>query len=131
MNLSIILMAIGIICIILSFFFKDSSKKVEKELEDLSISIYQETNSLKRRVKLIEEELLLDSNLNVPLSNGAKNKKVSYSKDSKNDLKGINEILIQQVIELNKQGYSLADIKKLSSLNEAQILLILQQNGGN
>lgn len=134
MNLSIILMIIGIICMIISFFLKDSSKKIENELEELSISLYQETNSLKRRVKLIEEELLLDSNLKVSVTKTAKNKPKTIASQpvkNKTNVKPINEILVQQVIELNKQGYSLSDIKKLSSLNEEQILSILQSNGGN
>ncbi len=55
MNASLIVMVIGLVFIILSFFFKDSSKKNEKDLEELSISIYQETNSIKRRLKLVRK----------------------------------------------------------------------------
>lgn len=133
MNLSIALMILGIVCIIISFFLKDSTKKLEKDLEELSINIYQETNALKRRVKLIEEELLLDANFKVVPTTGKTKSSSLISKQTKatNGTKQINEILVQQVIELNKQGYSLSDIKKLSSLNEEQILSILQQNGGN
>ncbi|RKJ29941.1 hypothetical protein D7X33_42060, partial [Butyricicoccus sp. 1XD8-22] len=65
MDFSIILMIIGIVCVVISFFLKDSSKKIEKDLEELSISIYQETNSLKRRLKVVEEELLLEPNFQV------------------------------------------------------------------
>lgn len=136
MNLAVILMIIGIICMIISFFLKDSSKKIENELEELSLSLYQETNALKRRVKLIEEELLLDSNLNVTVAKTSKKKANLIASQpvtniTKTNGKPINKILVQQVIELNKQGYSLSDIKKLSSLNEEQILSILQSNGGN
>lgn len=133
MNLSIALMILGIVCIIISFFLKDSTKKLEKDLEELSINIYQETNALKRRVKLIEEELLLDANFKIVPTTGKTKSSSLISKQTKatNGTKQINEILVQQVIELNKQGYSLSDIKKLSSLNEEQILSILQQNGGN
>lgn len=46
-------------------FPKRFFKKVEQELEELSISIYQETNSLKKRLKIVEEELLLEPNFNV------------------------------------------------------------------
>lgn len=65
MELSIILMIIGIFFIIISLFLRDSAKKVEKEVEELSISIFQETNQLKRRLKIVEEELMLEPNFQV------------------------------------------------------------------
>lgn len=130
-NFSIILMIIGIICIILSFFIKDSTKKLEKDLEDLSLTVFQETNGLKRRVKLIEEEMLIDTNFNLGSKSIKKQNSHSPLNLSKKESKPINEILVQQVISLDKQGLSIADIQKLSTLSEEQILSILSSNGGN
>ena len=64
LDLSIVLMSIGIFLIIVSFFFKNSSK-IEQDVEELSISIFQETNNLKRRLKIVEEELLLEPEFQV------------------------------------------------------------------
>jgi len=67
-------MIIGILLIITSFFFKNSAKKVEQDVEELSISIFQETNNLKRRLKIVEEELLLEPEFQVkspPAQNNA------------------------------------------------------------
>ena len=61
MEISSIIMITGIVIILISLFFKDKSGRVEKELDDLSINIYQETNALKRRIKTLEEELLVDN----------------------------------------------------------------------
>lgn len=119
MGFSTIIIIIGIILIMISFFIKDSTKKLEKEVEELSIQLFQETNALKRRIKIIEEELLLNPSIQVK------------PKKTQNDLKTskpIPQILIQQVIELNKQGYPVDEISKLSTLSKEQILLIL--NGG-
>lgn len=138
MEFSIILMIIGIVCVIVSFFLKDSSKKIEKDLEELSISIYQETNSLKRRLKVVEEELLLEPNFQVksPIPNKTKSSfnqsfqlKQTEAAPAKN-VKPINEILVRQVIELKKQGYTLQEMIKMSPLSEEQIRYILKNNGG-
>ncbi|KGR91515.1 hypothetical protein CD30_05520 [Ureibacillus massiliensis 4400831 = CIP 108448 = CCUG 49529] len=138
MDFSIILMIIGIVCVVVSFFLKDSSKKIEKDLEELSISIYQETNSLKRRLKVVEEELLLEPNFQVksPLPNKTKSSinqsfqlKQTEAAPAKN-VKPINEILVRQVIELKKQGYTLQEMIKMSPLSEEQIRYILTNNGG-
>ena len=138
MELSTILMLLGIICIIISFFLKDSSKRVEKDLEELSISIFQETNALKKRLKVVEEELFLEPNFTVkspitqkqPLET---NRTVTRTQSNKTDhinVKQINEILVSQVIELNRQGYPIEEITKMSTLSRDQVVSILH-NGGN
>ncbi|MEL3961654.1 hypothetical protein [Lysinibacillus endophyticus] len=138
MELSTIIMIIGIICIVLSFFLKDSSKKVEQELEELSISIYQETNSLKKRLKIVEEELLLEPNFNVKSPVSTKKQMDAYKQQQVSNKSfnptpkkqtQINEILVAQVISLNKQGYPIDEISKMSTLSKEQIKSILN-NGG-
>ncbi|CAM5204332.1 putative protein OS=Ureibacillus acetophenoni OX=614649 GN=SAMN05877842_102168 PE=4 SV=1 [Ureibacillus acetophenoni] len=142
MDFPIILMIIGILCMVLSFFMKDSSKKLEKDVEDLSISIYQETNSIKRRLKIVEEELLLEPNFHVkpPVNNkqsAVENSKSSeqvlpstYMKSQVKKSKPVHEILVRQVIELDKQGHSISEISKLSTLTVEQISDILRNHGG-
>lgn len=117
-------------------FLKGFIKKIEKDLEELSISIYQETNALKRRLKVVEEELLLEPNFQVksPMSTKAKPSihqsfELKQTASAKN-VKPINEILVRQVIELKKQGYSLQEIIKMSPLSEEQIHYILTNNSG-
>ena len=138
MELSTILMMIGIICIILSFFLKDSSKKMEQELEELSISIYQETNALKKRLKIVEEELLLEPNFNIKSPVSTKKQLDAYKQQqfsNKGDHptptkpKQINEILVAQVISLNKQGYPMDEISKMSTLSIEQIKSIIHSGG--
>ncbi|MDN4493303.1 hypothetical protein [Ureibacillus aquaedulcis] len=139
MEFSTILMIVGIVCIVASFFLKDTSKKLEQDLEDLSISIYQETNSLKKRLKIIEEELLLEPSFTVK-QDTSKKQLEAYKKSaqatapkpaiSANNSQQINEILVSQVIQLNKQGYPVDEISKMSTLSKEQIITILK-SGGN
>lgn len=112
MSYTIIIMIIGILLIIVSFFIKDSTKKMESEVEELSITLYQETSAIKRRLKIVEEELLLEgSKITVPKKQ--KTKPV------------IHEIIRSQVLELHKQGYSLPEISKRSSLSTEDVKYVI------
>lgn len=150
MDFSLIVMIIGILFICISFFLKDSTKRVERDLEELSISIYQETNGLKRRLKVVEEELFLEPSFQVKPQKAAEKKsamdsfqqvaaRVKTTQASQNqqqstqpnlNLKPVHGILISQVIELNKQGLPIEEISKLSTLSVEQVQSILASNGG-
>lgn len=152
MGLSSILMIAGIAVIIISLLFKDKSARVEKDVEDLSINIYQETNALKRRIKALEEELLVEPNFQVrkPSSvqqsseqqaafssfqqvaaqvKAAQSYGTAPKANPQKSIKPINGILVSQVLALNSQGLSIEEISKLSTLSHAQIQSILA-NGG-
>ncbi|KOO52145.1 hypothetical protein ABE042_05075 [Viridibacillus arvi] len=122
MELSSILMIVGIIVIIVSFFIKDHSTQIEGDVEELSLNFYQETHQLKRRLKVIEEELLLE-----PKLIGKPKKAASPVATS---TKGIHQIIISQVQTLHKQGYTIPEISKRSSLSTEQVQEVLQ-NGGS
>jgi len=145
-DLSIILMIVGILLIIVSFFFKNNSKKVEQDVEELSISIFQETNNLKRRLKIVEEELLLEPEFQVKSSSAQNNMvpnpniqqviqtvqqaaQTTKTGQAASKTKPIHQIIISQVLELNKQGLSVADISIRSNLSEEQVRQVIA-NGG-
>ncbi|SES83810.1 hypothetical protein SAMN05216389_102404 [Oceanobacillus limi] len=56
----ITIVVISVALFILSFFLTDKFEKLENELEQLSISTMQETYQLKKKVKILEEELLAE-----------------------------------------------------------------------
>lgn len=139
MELSIILMIAGILLIILSFFLKDTSKKIEKDIEELSISIFQETNTLKRRMKIVEEELMLEPEFQVKSPKASQKKAQELlqqiqvqanSQATATTQKPIHEIIVSQVLELNRQGLSIQDISIRSNLTEAQVQQVLATRGG-
>lgn len=126
MTLSTVIMIIGILLIAISFFMKDSTKKLQQEVEDLSISVFQETNSLKRRLKLVEEELMLEPDFQV------KQPKNTLEKQSTiNEEKPVHEIIVNQVLALHKQELSIAEISERSNLSEEQVKQLIDMRGGN
>lgn len=150
MEISSIIMIVGIVIVTLSLFVKDKSSQLENELDDLSINIYQETNSLKRRIKTLEEELLVEPNFQVKSPNvsqknhqdamgsfqqvaaqvkAAQNYGAQSQYTPKANSKPINSILVSQVLALNGQGLSINEISKRSTLSHAQIQIIIA-NGG-
>lgn len=111
MDLTIIVMMIGVILIILSFFIKNPIKRIEKELEDLSLDYYQDANQFRRRLKIIEEELMIEPKLN--------------SSKNNQQAKPIHEILVSQVLALHQQGYNVDEISKRSALTIDQVKSVI------
>jgi len=54
----ITIIVIAVVLFILSFFMDDKIAQLESEVEQLSITTMQETYQLKKKVKVLEEELL-------------------------------------------------------------------------
>lgn len=143
MDLSIILMILGIILVLFSFFMKSTTKKIEQDVEELSISIFQETNNLKRRLKIVEEELLLEPEFQVkpPKVQNPKVQQVMQAVQQASSqspikpvkttqsAKPIHQIIVSQVLELNKQGLSISDISLRSNLSEEQVREVIASGG--
>lgn len=98
----------------MSFFF-DRSPKNEEDIENISISLHQEMHQLKKRLKTVEEELLIG----VPT--------VGHTKKTK--AKPIHEIIVNQILSLHAQGYSISEIAKRSSLPETDVVDVLKSRG--
>ena len=124
MDLSLILIIVGIIIIIASFFVGNQSKQLEKDVEELSLNFYQETHQLKRRLKVVEEELLIE-----PQTFAKPKKKVSPKPNTKVGINGIHQILISQVLTLHKQGYNTDEISNRSALSSDQVKAIIASGG--
>ncbi|MFC4320778.1 hypothetical protein [Litchfieldia salsa] len=61
MELAIItLLGLAIVLLVFSFFKRDSIKDLEEQVEELSMSLIQETYQLKKKISVLEEELLMD-----------------------------------------------------------------------
>jgi len=117
MDITIILIIIGLICIIASFFLGSSSSNYADELEQVSISIHQETSGLKKRLKAIEEELMIGVG---PLTTIGKTQTIA---------KPVHVIIVNQILSLHSQGYSISDIAVRSSLSNDDVIAVLQSKG--
>ncbi|SFA70931.1 hypothetical protein SAMN04488072_101158 [Lentibacillus halodurans] len=56
----IAIIVIAVVLLVLSFFMNDKFDDLESELEQLSISTMQENYQMKKKIKILEEELLTD-----------------------------------------------------------------------
>ncbi|HLS08024.1 hypothetical protein [Lentibacillus sp.] len=56
----IAVIVLAVVLLILSFFMNDKFDDLESELEQLSISTMQENYQMKKKIKVLEEELLTD-----------------------------------------------------------------------
>ena|SRR5690606_31104004 len=99
---------IAILLIIASYFMTDRFKQIEDQLEQLSISSLQETYQLKRKIKVLEEELLVDGDLVQPTEN-------------------YDTPLLREIKELHKLGYDTKTIAQQVNLDEYEVRSILNQ----
>lgn len=113
----IILFLFAIILFILSFFIKDPYKELREELDQFSMQQLQEIYQIKKKLKILEEELLvtdLDSTSTV----------TSYSPAEKTD---VHDIIKNQVWSLSRQGIPVEQIAKQSSLKVNEVKAILME----
>ncbi|RFU61888.1 hypothetical protein [Bacillus sp. V59.32b] len=114
----IILLSIAIVLLILSFFKKDPVKKLQEELEELTLTHMQDVYQLKKKIKILEEELLIQDNPGPGMR----------TSHSINKPQPINEILKVQVVSLYQQGLSLEQITKQSTLPMETVRKIIKEN---
>jgi hypothetical protein len=111
-----ILIIVGIIVLIGSFFIRNDSRQYENELEKVSISLHQEVSGLKKRLRTIEDELMISVQ---PIPG----KKEHFQK------KPIHDIIVNQILALHAQGYSINDIAIRASLSKNDVLSVLRSKG--
>lgn len=62
--LLIILLIIGFVALILSYFKDSSTKRLEDQIEGTSITLMQELYKVKKKIRVIEEELMIEKSEN-------------------------------------------------------------------
>lgn len=111
----ITLIAVAAVLLILSFFMSDKFADLESQVEQLSISSMQDTYQLKKKLKILEEELLTDGIVNDTRQRQSENTNAK-------------PMLIQKVIALNDLGYTTKAISEHTSLNRNDVQAILKNN---
>lgn len=106
--LIISLLVISFILFVVSFFANDKFKEIENQIEQLSLSNLQDNYQMKKKLKVLEEELLPNT-LDFTNQNSAKSS------------------LEKQVETLYKQGYSIAEISQSTQLSEYDIEALTNQ----
>jgi hypothetical protein len=111
------LIIIAMITYLLSFLKPSKTEVLEKQVEHLSLSMMQETYQIKKQLKVLQEELMVDNlhslqQINEPAKPVILDKTLPAS---------------QQVIQLHKRGYRLEEIAKHTSLPIEEVRLTLQK----
>jgi D-ribose pyranose/furanose isomerase RbsD len=118
MNTFLIILAIfAVLLLILSVFMKDPYKELREEVDQLSIQQLQEMYTIKKKIKVLEEELLIDDLNMAP----------SFKKHSPTEKSTVHDIIKNQVNALAKQGIPLEQIAKQSSLSVEEVQMILTE----
>ena len=111
------LLSLSILLFVVSFFQRDRYKTIEKDVEELSMNFLQENYTLKKRLKVLEEELLMDEG---PL--------FQHAAPPKRPKKKVHEIVKNQVLALHSQGMNMEQIAKQSALPLSDVEEIIQNS---
>ncbi|WP_077213978.1 hypothetical protein [Bacillus dakarensis] len=112
------LLSSSILLIIFSFFTRDPYKELKDEFDQFSMQQIQELYQIKKKLKVLEEELLIEDdyfNPGTPVKEGS-----TPSKE-------IHAILKNQVWSLAQQGLSIEQISKQSSLRPDEVKNIINE----
>jgi hypothetical protein len=101
---------------ILSFFRKDKVKELENKLEQLSLQFIQETYLLKKKIIILEEELLQTEMDPISFTKSDTVKQNSMTQSEK-------------VLSLYKSGLTVEQISNIVSLSIEDVRLLLSQSG--
>ncbi|MGV3488856.1 MAG: hypothetical protein ACO1OC_09760 [Tuberibacillus sp.] len=58
--LLLVLIVIGLILLIVSFFKEDSIKQLEDQIEGTSVTVMQELYKVKKKIRVLEEEMMIE-----------------------------------------------------------------------
>ena len=97
-----ILLVISCFLFILSFFRKDRNKEVDEQIENFSITLMQEIYQLKKKIKVLEEEILVGQD------------EVYFSEPQTLDRPQLRD----HILSLYEDGYSVEDIAESKGLSE-------------
>ncbi|MCM3215374.1 hypothetical protein ACQRXC_13720 [Niallia taxi] len=116
------LLGIAVLLFIVSLFMKDPYKKLQEDIDQLSIQQVQEIYKIKKKLKVLEEELLIDEvdmNPAIPVAD--------RQPVADNSANPIHAIIKNQVWSLASQGVSIEKIASQSSLSTAQVQQIITE----
>ncbi len=105
----ITLFSLSILLFIVSFFKKDRNKEVEKQIENFSITLMQEIYQLRKKVKVLEEEILIGQDERYFINNEEATETIDRD----------------QILSYYEDGYSLEEIEKMTGLSNEELNEIL------
>jgi polyribonucleotide nucleotidyltransferase len=113
--LSLLILSIGLF--ILSVFLRDPYKELRDEMDQMSMQQIQEMYQIKKKLKVLEEELLVADE---PFTQHVPAEPSIHSAEKRE----VHEIIKNQVILLTRQGLSVEQIARQSSLSPDEVRTI-------
>jgi Mor family transcriptional regulator len=114
-SIIISLVALAALLFGLSFFLKDPYKELREEIDQLTIQQIQDLYQIKKKLKVLEEELLVNDSI--------LEKQSSFTSGKKQ----IHDIIKNQVWSLAQQGMDINQIAKQSSLSNQEVQDIINE----
>lgn len=112
----VMFVSFSLLLFIISFFIKDPYKDIKSELDQLSLQHIQDIYQINRKLKVLEEELLINDFETEPAPMVLQPNK-----------KEIHAIIKNQVKSLYQQGLTMEQISKQSSLHLEDVQDILKE----
>ncbi|WP_130859825.1 hypothetical protein [Gracilibacillus phocaeensis] len=107
------IIAVGIILWIASFFMQDKFKQLEEQMEQLSISSLQESYQLKKKIGVLEEELLMDD---------------ASVRQSLHPKRNMETDITNEIFTLYQQGHDTDSIAEQLQINEQDVITIIRES---
>jgi hypothetical protein len=112
------LLGFSLLLLVISIFQKDTYRELKEEVDQLTLQQVQEVYQIKRKIKILEEELLITEDdlttTGIPVTKKQKE---------------IHDIIKNQVWALAQQGKPLEQIAAQSSLSIDEVIVILNNRG--
>ncbi|KAB2333867.1 hypothetical protein [Bacillus mesophilum] len=118
----IALLVFSLLLFTVSIFLKDPYKNLREDIDQLTMQQVQDMYVVKKKLKVLEEELLLDEQVMPQILNTVK----AQTSAPKPEKKEIHDIIKNQVLVLSKQGLSIDQIARQSSLTAEEVENILR-----
>lgn len=115
MDIALILLIVGVLAVLASFFIGNGNRAFEDELEKVSVSLHQETNNLKKRLRVLEDELMVSPPVRENFTSAPK--------------KPVHAIIVNQITSLHSQGYTIPEIARRASMPETEVTEVLRSKG--
>jgi hypothetical protein len=108
--------SIGIVLFILSFFMNDRMKELESQVEQINMTMMQHNYQMKKKMKVLEEELLAEDLTEEIMKQPLRKKEPSSSLP-----------LVKTVLSMYNKGYKTHYIAKQTNLSEHDVLSMVKQ----
>ncbi|MCB5235813.1 hypothetical protein KD144_002960 [Niallia circulans] len=127
LTVMLVLIGVSLLLLILSFFLRDPIKDLREEIDQLSIQQVQEMYKIKKKLKVLEEELMIgEENFAFKPSSAIKESKP----DQAENIQPIHAIIKNQVWTLAASGVPVDQIANQSSLSITQVQQIINERVG-